>query len=57
MCPEVPGYCSALMFIVSCGYWRRIAADFAREIQEPVQISLLFTMGHADFAGEFRRKQ
>jgi hypothetical protein len=36
-----------LMFIVSYGYWRRIAADFAHEIQEPVQFSLLFTMGHA----------
>jgi hypothetical protein len=27
-------YGSALMFIVTCGYWRRIAADLAREIQE-----------------------
>jgi hypothetical protein len=44
------------MSIVSCGCWRRLAADFARENREPVQISLLFTMGLADFAGEFRRE-
>jgi hypothetical protein len=54
MCREVLGYRSASMFIVGCGVSLPILHT---KFRMPVQISLLFTMRHADFAGEFRRKQ